>query len=309
MNRGIVTILLFLLIPRAEGQPAPYRYQLEAGDRYFLSVELTQETETDNRELIEQVSLDISSRVEMTVTALTGEGHYQMSCRYTDLELSFFSPGSDLYISSENQPFSPLKTYLDALEKQPFTVVMTTRGEIVALDALDSAIHRLQATAYTDPDDHELITTTIRNAFGEAAFTGMADMALNVLSDTVAAKLTREATVAMGGKLFRIVNNFYYQPAGDTTFRVQGVGVLRETSNMIRHKAVTYETTLDGQQTYDFLRSRETGWMIRGISRQRFRAEYKLTGHKQLPEGLKIPAYTVSEYQFEGGRTGRKEDP
>ncbi|MCF8346697.1 MAG: hypothetical protein K9G38_05755 [Bacteroidales bacterium] len=307
MVRPLITTLLLAVFFMAEGQEGPYRYTLVPGESYYLAQELKQNTETDNRELIDPISLDLRSRVVMTVASVTDKGHYNMVCHYQDLRLSFFAPGSDLFISSEDRAFSPLKKYLKTLEDQPFEAVMTAQGEVLSTGILDSLISSLCCNEHTDTAQQAMLLGTVGDAFGEQPFSNLVHIALNVYHDTVAADYTRPIAIFFNGGPLEMRNKLYVQPAGDDSLRIQGVGVLRADKDTIRHGEVTFITTLNGQQTYDYLFSSETGWMIEGVSKQKIRADYTLTGHAELPEGLTIPAVTLSEYVFRGGRvTGNK---
>ncbi len=308
MVRPLVTILLLAGFALAEGQNGPYRYALLPGESYFLAQELKQNTETDNRELIDPISLDLQSRVIITVESVTDEGHYHLVCRYKNLRLNFFAPGSDLFISSENHAFSQLTKYLEALEDQPFEAVMTAQGAIVSTGMLDSIINKLCCNENADTAQHELLLRTVGDAFGEQPFSNLVHIALNVYRDTISGDYNQVIPLFFNGKTMEMKNKLYLRVAGNDSLRIQGVGVLRADKDTIRHDAVTFVTTLNGQQTYDYLFSGETGWMIEGVSKQKIRADYVLTSHSELPEGLKIPAVTMSEYIFTGGRiTDNKE--
>jgi hypothetical protein len=95
--------------------------------------------------------------------------------------------------------------------------------------------------------------------------------------------------------------NFYIQSAGDQMKRIQGIGVIPEQTDTIHWNGVDVYSRLKGNQTYDFLVYGSSGWVKEGISKQKIHSVSEISGHKNLPDGLKIPSYTVTDYTFSGG--------
>jgi hypothetical protein len=299
------TIIWFLLcFMRVIPQGETPRYRVSPGETYFITQELIQETETDNLEFRNNASLTINSTIEFKVERLTSARDYHFTCRYRDLSLSFFSPRSDLYINSQDQAFSHIKTYLRALEQHQFAVEMSLYGEFRKSESLDSIIHSLFREELPDSLQHDLITKTLREAFGQNALISLINTAMNVYSDTLSDESSKFAAISFNAKMLPVKNRFYYMPAGDAMLRIQGVGVIEETMSNLEQENGSIVTTMHGQQTYDHLFSLESGWIIRGISKQRIYSMSTIKGHSELPDGLKIPSYTESEYVIRGGKRG-----
>lgn len=308
MQHSVVVILMLLCFFPARPQEELLRYNLDIGDRYFITQKLVQQTETENRELRSGASLDINCKVEFKVASIHRCGNYHLECRYRDLSLSFYSPRSDLYISSDNRAFSKIKTYLNELERHPFGLVISAYGEIIKPAPLDSIIHSVFVEERPDTTHHALIIKTVREAFGDNALTSLVNIAMNVYSDTLAGNNIKYSTIAFNAKPMKVRNRFYYVPVDEKLLRVQGVGVIEETVDNYERKNRSIVTTMHGQQTYDLVFNRETGWITRGISKQRIHSLSTIRGHAEFPDGLKIPSYTETEYVILGGRVTESDE-
>jgi hypothetical protein len=307
MLRTTTIIWLLLCVAQVTAQEEKARYRLLPGETYFITQELIQETETDNIEFRNNASLTINSTIEFEVKRITPAGDYHFSCRYRDLSLSFFSPRSDLYINSQDQAFSQIKSYLRTLEKHRFGVEMSVFGEFRESDSLDSIINSLFREELPDSLQHDLIIRTLREAFGQNALVSLVNTAMNVYSDTLSEDGSKFAAIAFNARMLPVKNRFYYLAVDDAMLRIQGVGVIEETESIIEQQKGSIVTSMHGQQTYDHLFSRGTGWIRRGISKQRIYMLSTIRGHSELPDGLKIPSYTESEYVFRGGKRGEND--
>jgi hypothetical protein len=297
---GILTTLLFGTVLT---QTEPQCYRLQTGEKYFLEQKLIQITESDSREMKGNTSLDINCRLLMEVVSVT-DNEYQFDCQYQDLEISFFSPRSDIYVSSLNKTFQPVEDYLNELEKQTFSIQMSKYGKLLHVEGLDSIINSLIISEMKDTLRHELITKTIRDAFGESALKTLASIVLNVYSKDPAESHTNSSTIYLNSNPFTIRNNLYLVSGKNNTTRIQGVGTILETENITQYNELMMINLMQGKQTYDFLVNNDTGWIIEGVSKQKIYSISTIRGHDELPDGLKIPSYTESEYLFRGGRVG-----
>src|SRR6056297_3007182 len=76
MQKSAAVILMILCFFPVRSQEELPRYTLEVGDRYVISQELVQQTETENRELRSGASLDINCKVEFKVSSIDPDGNY-----------------------------------------------------------------------------------------------------------------------------------------------------------------------------------------------------------------------------------------
>jgi hypothetical protein len=179
---------------------------------------------------------------------------------------------------------------------------MSVFGEFRESESLDSIINSLFREELPDTIQHDLIVKTLREAFGQNALVSFVNTAMNVYSDTLSDGSSKIAAISFNAKMLPVKNRFYYMPADDDRLRVQGVGVIEETESIIEQEKGSIVTKMHGQQTYDHLFSRGSGWIIRGISKQRIYMLSTIRGQSELPEGLQIPSYTESEYMIRGGK-------
>jgi hypothetical protein len=303
MRRFIFVICLFTFLLRAWSQPETPRYYLNPGERYFITQELIQETRSENSNLKDNISLDINCTIEFLVRSVTSDGNYYFTCRYKDLGLSFFSPRADLFISSQNPAFRRIKDYLKELEKRSFQITMSPFGELLEADSLDPVIDSIFPGDIKELQDHELFIRTIKEAFGSNALSGLVNIALNVYTGSPGDNHVKDASISFNARLLPVKNSFYYLPVNEKSLRVQGVGIIEESEDIIEFGHTLIRTRMLGQQTYDLLFDRQSGWLTKGVSKQRIQSISILHEHDDLPEGLKIPSLTTSEYKLTGGKS------
>lgn len=284
------------------GQSVISGYNLEKGAGYFLSHQMTQNTIADNNEHGGNVTLDINGKILFTVLGTDSLKNYLLECRYNSLEINFFSPRPDTPISSGSNTFRSLYENLKNLEKETFTVLMSREGQFLIISGLDSCISGLPRPHGNDIRNHDLIVKTIREAFGESALKSMADMVLNTYNAVSPGKSVKESAVFFNAKELGITNSFYILGSGSENVRIQGIGIIQETIDTIVSGELLIKTMSRGNQTYDYLCSNSTGWIIQGISKQKIQSLSVFYGHAELPDGLKVPSFTEAEYRFQGGR-------
>lgn len=311
-------IILLLASGLLHGQDRPPRYKLEPGDRYFLEQKLSQTTRTEDGNLAGNVSLDISNTLSLEVTLVTAGGNYLMNCTYKSLELDFFAPQADIALSSSNSAFIPIKSYLNTLQESSFTVLMSAHGAFLEVRGLDSIINNLVPAETNDAEatggdeqvkkrseraeSEDLVRKTIHDAFGARALTSTANIALNFYDDTSMYQCVKQTEVLFNGRPVKITNNLYFRTLDDHARRVQGVGVIGESNATLEMNDMLLVTSLKGNQTYDFLCDLPSGWIREGMSKQKIHSLSGVRNHDELPEGLKIPSVTESEYRFRGGK-------
>ncbi len=301
MLRMFSFILILSCFLPLQAQNTVARYFLNTGQKFFLTQVMTQNTETENGEIKGNVSLDIQSTIEFEVAGIDQDGDYFLDCKYSHLVLSFFSPQEDMSISSQSNAFIPLRDSLEKLEDKTFSVVMSKFGEFLWIGKLDSTINSFYTDAAYDPVKHELILKTIMEAFGEEALASLANISMYVYAEVPTEKYVHDTEISFNAKAVAITNNLYYMGSKDDKLRVQGIGMIHETQDSLQIGEMSIVTVMQGTQTYDYLFNGISGWMIEGVSKQKIHSLSIIWGHEELPNGLKIPSLTESEFQFRGG--------
>ncbi len=306
MHRSVLVICLLHCFLIAWSQEEIPRYKLKPGEIYLITMELIQETETENTDLGENMTIDIDCTIEFQVESISSDGSFHFSCSYKNLAVSFFSPRAELYISSRNQDFSNLQYYLTELENRSFRLVISPYGELLEADSLNPIIESLIPGDTLNRKYHKLIIRTVREAFGSSALLGMVNTVINVYSkspDTRSVKYTR---ISYNGSLLPVRKSLFYSMADEESMRIQGVGVIEETEDSFQNGRSVVQTSITGQQTYDLLYDRQTGWLITGLSKQRIHSLFSLKENNELPKGLKVPSLTVSEIKFTGSTSVKR---
>jgi len=301
MRSSILLAILVLLSADLSGQYDLPAFQLESGKIYYLKIQMNQETQTENNVMLGNVSLEIRCNLKMQVTAINSANNYSIKGVFSKLMLSFLSPASGQIISSETSAFGPLRVYLDSLLSHSFRIEMSRHGEIVNISGLDSVIMDFYNNERYNPQQHDLIIKTIKEAFGEQALQSMLNIALNVYNDSNAIKTEKSYEIAFNAREVRIQNKLYYSQDSNGDNRIQGIGLIEKDVEVFDLENISISTSLKGTQTYDYLFDKNNGWIKEGVSRQKIQSLSTIEGHEELPDGLKIPSYTETEFNFNGG--------
>lgn len=277
------------------------RIEPETNSAYFLEISMMQETESENPELAKNLSLELSCKIIFQLRDQLENSIYMFDASYEDLELSFFSPQVDYYISSNQNDFKFIRKYLAQLEQAEFPVTLSSNGQCLHVTGIDSLIASLQSDSEISTKQRQLFIKTIKEAFGEQAFTSLINLALHIYPNPAEEKDGINTYLFFNAREIPLRENFFIQSAGDQMNRVQGIGVIPEKIDTVQWNDFTLISSLKGNQTYDFLVYEKNGWIKEGISKQKIHSVSELSGHADLPEGLKIPSITVTDYTFHGG--------
>lgn len=306
MFRTVLVVMLLLRLHHVWAQEELPMYRLLPGEKYFLKQEMNQNTQTESYEFQGNVSLDINFTLSFEIVGINADGSYLLNCQYTDMGLSFFSPRSGMAISSQSKEFGPIQIYLSRLKNTPFSATMSRLGELTEASHLDSVIAKFFYSANESNSANESIIKTIKEAFGTDALISIFNIALNVYNETSKHGCSKDSHILFNAKPIPVTNSYFYQLISDEQLRVQGIGAIKEISNTFKNGALTLNTSMKGNQTYDYLFDAHSGWIKEGVSKQKIHSISVLSGRDDLPDGLKIPSYTEAEYNFSGGKLTKK---
>ncbi len=295
LKRLIIFILLFPAISiYSQG------YHLEVGEKYQLHQSFNQNTMTESSNVRGNVSLDISSTVIIDVMGIVDSLAYEIKCKYKDLSLSLFSSDMDIALSSETRGFSLIMQYIELLEEHTFNGVLSHTGELISISNLDEQILLFYNEKEERYKEQDIIIKTLKEAFGEDAFTGFINLSLNVYCENQESKCLKNVFYSFNAKPIILHNTFYMQPPKDEHIRIQGIGAIEANEEEIEFEGGTITSNMNGSQTFDHLFDAKTGWLIEGNSRQKIHVVSVFHGNNSLPEGLQVPSITETDFDFYG---------
>jgi hypothetical protein len=275
-------------------------YLLEVGERYRLYQSFNQNTMTESSNVRGNVSLDILSTVIIEVTGINDTLGYEIDCRYEDLELSLFSSDMNIAISSETRGISMIMKYIEMLEEHTFNGVLSYTGELISISNLDDHILLFYNEKEERSNEQDIIIKTLKEAFGEDAFTGFINLSLNVYCENQESKCLKNVYYSFNAKPIILHNTFYMQPPTDEHIRIQGIGAIEAKEEEIEFQGGTITSNMNGSQTFDHLFDAKTGWLIEGNSRQKIYVTSVFRGNNDLPDGLEVPSITETDFEFYG---------
>jgi hypothetical protein len=297
----IMTGLAFLGIPETFSQESRLSYLLDQGGEYILDIDLTQNTHSESLNS-DEISLYSRMRLHFHVDSVTLEGFVYLNIRYEDLLLSMLAPGLSIDINSGSGKNRLLSAMIDSLENSSFRAVMDLSGELRSLGGIDAIFASLQK--FPEGESHELpvILSTLEEVYGPDAFRSLFGLLISVYPDVLPlTNWTRDMVYYFNTKPVNMVNRYYHTRTRDGMITIQGVGLLNSSQAFQEENSLgRVQSTVSGSQTYDFQMDRESGWLIKCLSRQRVMIETLILESSRLPEGLKIPSYTETVFDVKG---------
>jgi hypothetical protein len=299
-----IALALFLTIAgELQAEDPPLSYRLEAGDSFFLEIDLQQSTRSESIDN-EEISFYNLTRLDFNVDSIGISGQIHMSVQYSDLLISMLAPQLDIDISSASGKNQMLSEMVDMLEESIFHMVMTPQGELMSHDGLEEIFAPLASLPVADTSEQQVILATLGETFGPDAFRSLCNLffwTYPVIHPMT--NWTNDIIYHFNTKAVQIVNRYYLTKSTEEVVVIQGMGMLNsakeffETTEMGKVKSV-----VSGSQTYDFQMDPNSGWLKRCISRQRVVIETTILESSYLPSGLRIPSYTETVFEVTGGR-------
>ena len=300
---SLALALLTLPVNTVMAQEGLLTYRLQAGESYYLVSDLQQNTHSESVDS-EEISFYKLTRVEFRVDSIDGASQYHMRVRYRDLLISMLAPQMDIDISSASGKDKMLTTMVDMLEEGTFSILMTARGELVELEGLEELFDPLAALEVADTTEQEVILKTLSEAYGPDAFRSFCNVFLWIYPVVEPMKnWTNDIMYYLNTKPVKMVNRYYLSKTTSQVLVIQGLGMLNAMKEY--HETTDLgdvKSAVTGSQTYDFQLDPGTGWLKLCISRQRVMIETTILNSNYLPSGLKIPSYTETTFEVQGGR-------
>jgi len=298
----IALVLQMLVAVKVYPQEPGLDYRLKQGDSYYLLTDLQQNTHSESVDS-EEISFYNLTRMEFSVDSIDSKRHIHMSVRYRDLLISMLAPQLNIDISSASGKDQMLTEMVDLLEQGTFSLVMTSRGEILKLEGLNALFRPLSSLQVKDTSEQKVILNTLFEAYGPDAFRSICNVFLWIYPVIQPMRnWTNDISYYFNTKEVEMVNRYYLGRSTDNGVVIQGMGMLNSSKEFHETTGLgEVKSTVSGSQTYDFQMDPETGWLKRCVSRQRVKIETTILKSRHLPAGLKIPSYTETAFEVSGG--------
>lgn len=306
MQSSLIFLALALFLTTAgelQAEDPPLSYRLQAGDTFFLKIDLQQSTHSESIDS-EEITFYNLTRLDFNVDSIDSSGQIHMRVKYRDLLISMLAPQMEIDISSASGKNQMLSRMVDMLEGSIFTMVMTPQGELISQEGLEEIFAPLASLPVADTSEQQVILATLQETFGPDAFQSLCNLfffAYPVIHPMTT--WTNDIIYHFNTKAVQMVNRFYLTKSTEEIIVIQGMGMIDsskeffETTGMGKVKSV-----VSGSQTYDFQMDLNSGWLKRCISRQRVTIETTILESSYLPSGLRIPSYTETVFEVTGGR-------
>lgn len=309
MNRIPIFILswlpLFLMTglqaqEELQAQQVLLRYELKQEEEYSLELNLQQNTFGEGQE---GARITLSTRTGLWVRVdSVRQRSYLLTASYCDLELSMSSGSLGIDISSQEDPKSMLSSMISKLEEGTFILEIASNGRILGIHGLAALLDSIHASDPGNTQEELVVRETLREAFGKESLTGHLSLFLGFYPTfPEMRKWTTDQTCYFNTRPVVVNNSLQLGKINENSMVIQGLGMLRSNEAYVENGDMgKVESVAQGSQTYDLTVDRQSGWPLKGLSRQRVRIETTIIESSMLPPGLKIPSYTESLYEIEG---------
>ncbi len=290
-------------VNEVKAQEPDLSYRLQVGESYFLEIDLQQSTHSESVDS-EEISFYNLTRMEFNVDSIDTASQFHMSVRYRDLLISMLAPQMGIDISSALGKDTMLTEMVEMLEQGTFSIVITSRGELLSIEGLEELFAPLASLEVSDTMEHQVIMKSLEEAYGPGAFRSLYSVfvwiypVINPMSNW-----TNDISYFFNTKSVKMVNRYSLTKSTEEMVVIQGMGMLNASKEFFETTGMgDVKSTVSGSQTYDFHMDPETGWLIRCVSRQRVIVETTILKSNYFPPGLKIPSYTETAFEVTGGK-------
>lgn len=276
-------------------------YILEPGTHYLMELSVQQNTRSEST-YAEEISMYNRLTLGFRVDSTAPGGMIHMSVRYSGLLLSMLAPGMGLDINSGSGKNPMLTELVEKLEQGVFRVAMTPSGELAMLDGLDTLLDSLGDAVDGDREEQDVILKTLDEAYGPAAFRSLFSLFLTYFPSVQPIQnWTRDFTFFLNSKPVQMSNRYYLGRTTEEMMIIQGIGMINSTGEIAETTTMgMVSSSVSGSQTYDIHVHRDSGWLLKCVSRQRVLVETTILESPHFPSGLKIPSFTETLYEVNG---------
>ena len=154
----------------------------------------------------------------------------------------------------------------------------------------------------SDTSELTLIHQTLEEAYGPNAFRGLVNLFIAYFPVVQPIQAwTRDLTYYFNTKPVQMVNRYFLTKTTEDILTIQGMGMLTSTDEYRESLSMgEVSSSVSGSQTYDYQIDRESGWLVKCVSRQRVLIKTTILESLHLPAGLEIPSYTETVFDVRG---------
>jgi hypothetical protein len=306
MHRTLISLLVIPILWASSSlfaQDPSLSYSLHPGEIYMLDIDIQQTTHSES---INSEEINLYSRMvlEFHVDSVDAYNRTYLSATFSDLLVSMLAPQLNIDINSGSGRDPLLTEMVNYLKLKPFSLTISSAGELKKTGGLDSLFSNLASYPVSDTLERQVIWQTLNEVYGPDSFGSLFNLFTWVYpAISPMTNWTNDMTYYFNTKAVKMTNRYSLAKISEKGVVIQGIGVLNsmkdfiETTNMGKVKS-----TVAGNQTYDFLMDNDSGWLQKCVSRQQIKIETTIVESNYLPSGLKIPSFTETVFEVKGSK-------
>jgi hypothetical protein len=303
IETAFIALFICGALPSLGAEDPRQSYNLRPGEVYLLEIEIDQDTHSESFNS-DAISLYSRSVMEFRVDSLAKPDLIYMTVRYRELVLSMLAPEMEVDVNSTSGSNPLLTNLMDSLEVTSFSLVTDSRGVLLKLKGLDQRFDLLASLPLADTTERGVILSTLREVYGPDAFSSLFNLFVSVYPVIQPlSNWTNDITYFFNTKPVGMVNRYQLSRTTEEIMIIQGMGMISEQGSFREHTELgEVESKVSGNQTYDFQMDRASGWIKKGVSRQRVVIETTIVESDLLPKGLQIPSFTETVFEVSGSK-------
>ncbi|MFZ6053216.1 DUF6263 family protein [Halocola ammonii] len=291
--------MLFLLFSPAK------KYELELnlkeGEIYYQNITATSTMTQNIQGTTQNVDMESSSNSKFEVVSVTENG-YVFDVSFVWMELSMESGVINQSFSSrrEGDDVDMMSKILKELTKKPFSIEMTSKGEVTAISGIDELYSQaLSQFPEMSEMEKQQVRAQMSQAYGKAAIKGSVEQLSSIfpskkvsIGDTwtksIELQSGMEATQDATFELVEVTDEF-------VTIRMNSEIATADKDAYVQIGGSEAKYLISGTGTATLKLDRKTLWTVEGDISQKFSGTIELQPGPQAPNGMEIPIeYEVS---------------
>lgn len=169
--KKILSLLLVLTSLSAYAQKSPLRLHLQKDSTYYLDASVKMNIDEEIQATHQTISTTIKGTTAHKIVGIQ-DTLYIMSVVYKSISMNVTFNGRELEMTSEGDTSNMFSKIMHGMLNQPFDMVMSNRGEIIAVKNFDRVVEAAFAGIQVPEQKKEQVMAQLRQSFGEKSIKG-----------------------------------------------------------------------------------------------------------------------------------------
>lgn len=306
MKKLLTLSLLFISIS-AYAQKVKLRLNLQKDSTYYLNTNANVTIDQAIGGTHQVMSTLITARVSHKVTAIN-DTLYTLETRYVSMAMHMDMMGKVIDFSSNLNKQDVVSKMLAAMIDKPFTMVMSTRGNVVAVKGTDTLYsHMFDGLPPLPEAQKEQLKAQIQQSFGEKSIKSNTQDSFVILPKNeiglngvwTTNNLLEAAAIKANTRI-----NYTLKGITDNAYLIEGIGTVLSEKGLPPYRVSNgiemRFTTVSGDITTKVKLDKVTGWISENTQTRNLKATVQIKDTVKTPGGMTYPMSIISDMTASG---------